>query len=68
MIAPRASLQSKPNLVYLACCLLAGVGLIAYLRRAGNSVPEMLGVSATLVFLESSMVFGVLAGSRWLLV
>ena len=69
MIAPRASLQSwKPvGLVYLACCLLASVGLIAYLRRAGNSVPEMLGVSATLVFLESSMVFGALASSRWLL-
>jgi hypothetical protein len=68
MIATRASLQSwKPvRLMYLAGCLLASVVLIAYLRQS-NSVPEMLGVSATLVFLESSMVFGALASSRWLL-
>jgi hypothetical protein len=52
--------------MYLAGCLLASVVLIAYLRQS-NSVPEMLGVSATLVFLESSMVFGALASSRWLL-
>ena len=69
MIAPRASFKNSKlaGLMCLAGCLLTSVVLIAYLRRTSNTVAEMLGFSATLVFLESSMVFGALASSRWLL-